>query len=91
MPSKDGTLTSEEKERIGQFLKTSWTQGACLCGHNQWQPMNVLVGGLALGDTGVIQTKDKIIPFVPVACSSCGNTMFLSAAAVGIIVAPDSK
>lgn len=90
MPSKDGTLSSEEKNKIAEFLQKNWANGACQCGQNQWQPMNTLVGSLALGDTGVIQTKDKIIPFVPVMCGHCGNTAFLSASFVGIIVHTDA-
>jgi hypothetical protein len=90
MPSKDGTLSPDEKNKVAEFLKQKWANGACPCGQNQWRPLNTMVGSLALGDTGVIQTKDKIIPFVPVMCGNCGNTVFLSASFVGIVMAVDA-
>lgn len=39
----------------------------------------------------MIGGKCAIMPLVPVTCNNCGNTLFLNAIKLGVVIPPESK
>lgn len=74
------------KIKFESVVQTKWINGCPLCGGKQWSyDEKLVVTPMNLGDDGGVVLGGKIIPLVAVACSNCGNTVFVNAKVIGAL------
>ncbi|QEH70497.1 hypothetical protein [Cellulosilyticum sp. WCF-2] len=80
------------KEKFENHIKEKWYNKACLmCSNNNWTYDDSIFTPLSTGPNNSINLGGKILPLVPVTCTSCGNTIFINALVAQSIDADSKK
>jgi len=86
-----------EKEQLEKILKrlnqiSNPPRPCNVCGNSQWNVVDTVFEVREFHEGNVVIGGDsKIIPIITMSCSTCGNTVFLNAILMGIIVPNDPK
>jgi len=79
-------LTSEQYQKLVAYVQSKWKAPyrCASCEANQWsvpdelfQLMQYTPGSIAIGG--------PVIPFAPVTCTNCGNTILINAIIAGLV------
>lgn len=71
-------------QEVVEFLNDKWRDANCpLCGGSEWSVSDGIfeLRGFNDGKIG----GSEIFPVIPVTCNRCGNTVFISALASGLM------
>jgi len=80
-----------DKTKVAQWLDAHWqsptrTAKACLvCGQTKWAIADAFTWMAMVGSGGSLQIGGDYYPFVPLACTICGNTLFFNARVMGLL------
>ncbi len=75
-------------EEIIEFLNKKWKNKNCpMCGNKEWNINGDTIYELREFKDGdlVLGAGTAIMPVIPVTCSNCGNTIFISPLATGLM------
>ena len=80
------------KAKFEIHLNQKWQNKSCLmCNNNNWSYDDTIFTPLNTGPNNSINLGGKILPLVPVTCTSCGNTIFINAIVAQSIDTDDKK
>ena len=73
-------------QEVIDFLNDKW-HGACcpLCGGSDWNVSEGIFELRGFNDGKIVLGGNAIFPVIPVTCNKCGNTVFISALATGLM------
>jgi hypothetical protein len=76
----------QQKKLIAKLQQTGWAEICSVCKDSNWNISDTIFelrefqsGGLVIGG------GRPIYPVIPMACSRCGNTIFLNAVITGVL------
>jgi hypothetical protein len=94
MPDRDGTLTSEEREKVGRWLDENWKQPrTCpVSGHDTWEisPRIVYLNAFLPTEIWTQQTL-QVYPVIMAICKGCGYMLLFTARRMGIEPPPSTE
>ena len=83
-------LSSQQVDQVIDYLK-KWKTAQCgICGYDDWvvaSTVFVLHEYTSLEPTGFYGSTESVFPVIPLTCKTCGNVLFLSAVAAGVVPA----
>jgi hypothetical protein len=78
-------LNEEQLKLAHEWVKTKFTHGPCwICGKEEWS-VAPFVWELRAFNQGFMVVGGPVFPVVSFFCTGCGNVVFVSAVAAGII------
>ncbi len=84
MPDYNGLLTTEDRTKIDDWLKTNWHMGKCpVCNHQNWVLADHVVTPILYSGVGFIQGARY--PQIMIICQGCGYTLYFNAITAGIM------
>ncbi len=84
-------MDQAKQEKLIVFLSEKWGTRPCpLCGVARWNVLGKIFELREYHGGSLVVGSSSVMPVIPVTCSNCGNTVFVSAVLSGVI-APDSE
>ena len=83
-------LNPEAVQQVIRYLEKWKSPGCAICGHEDWSVAGA-VFALAeywSGTNAIYAGSQSVYPVIPVTCKTCGNVLFLSAVAAGVVPRP---
>lgn len=67
------------QEKFLSEINDKWINKNCpMCGQNGWQIVPDMAALVNLDERGGIQLGGKIMPFIAITCTNCGNTILVN-------------
>lgn len=78
-------LTTEQMEMVLHNLSQYPTPECAICRHDDWAVANTVFVLPEYRLNSFYSTTQTAFPAIPITCKICGNVLFLSAIAVGVV------